>query len=74
MDNAKIIAVRLAVRLAVDCILDAARVSEPLGAPSGIIYAAFSESGMSLSVYEQIVDYLVSSGKITIRHNRIHLA
>ena len=70
-DNEKAIA---ALKLAVDCILDAAKIAGPTGAPSGVVYAVLNAHGMTLNVYEQIVAYLTSAGKITVRHNCIRLA
>ena len=69
--DAKVLA---ALKLAVDCILDAAKIAGPTGAPSGVVYAAMMEHGMTLTVYEQIVDYLVRAGKITVQYNCIKLA
>jgi hypothetical protein len=69
--EAKIIA---ALKLAIDCIIEAAKIAGPVGAPSGVVYAALSEHGMTLTVYEQIVDYLVKSGKIKVEYHCIKLA
>lgn len=63
-----------AIKLAVSCILDAAKEGGELGAPSGVIYAALSEHGMSLTVYQQIIDALASRGLITISGHCIKLA
>lgn len=62
-----------ALKIAVDCILEAVRVAGPMGAPSGVIYAALSAQGMTLNVYQQIVDYLVSAGRITVENYCIKL-
>lgn len=70
-DNEKAIA---ALKLAVDCILDAAKIAGPMGAPSGVIYTALNSHGMTLNVYEQIVSYLVNTGKIKVQYNCIKLA
>ena len=63
-----------AIRLAIECIMDAARIGGDLGAPSGVIYAALTAHGMTLSVYEQLVDYLVRKNRITLKYNLIRLA
>ena len=70
-DNEKAIA---ALKLAVDCILDAAKIAGPTGAPSGVVYAALNSHGMTLNVYEQIVSYLVNAGRIKVQYNCIKLA
>jgi hypothetical protein len=70
-DNEKAIA---ALKLAIDCILDAAKIAEPMGAPSGVIYAALNSHGMTLNVYDQIVSYLVNAGKIKVQYDCIVLA
>lgn len=62
-----------AIKLAVDCILDAAKKGGELGAPSGAIYAAFSEHGMSLTVYQQLIDAMVSQKLITVSGHCIKL-
>lgn len=61
------------LKLAVDCILDAARKAGPMGAPSGVVYAALSAHGMTLNVYQQIIDYLVSAGRITVENHCIKI-
>jgi len=63
-----------AIRLAIDCIMDAARIGGDLGAPSGVIYAAMAAQGMTLDVYQQLVDYLVRKNRITLKYNLIRLA
>lgn len=66
--------VQRAISLAVECILDAAEEAGPLGAPSGVIYAALSAHGMRLQPYQQIVDALVRAGKIIVEHDCIKLS
>ena len=61
------------LRFAVECIEDAAKVGGDLGAPSGVVYAAMSEHGMTLSVYQQILDHLVNAGRITVEHDCIKI-
>jgi hypothetical protein len=70
-DNEKAIA---ALKLAVDCILDAAKLAGPTGAPSGVVYAALNAHGMTLNVYEQIIAYLTNAGKIKVHYNCICIA
>lgn len=61
------------LKLAVDCILDAAREAGPMGAPSGVVYAALSAHGMTLNVYQQIIDALVNAGRITVSNHCIKI-
>ncbi len=61
------------IRFTVDCILDAANAAGVLGAPSGVIYMALSQYGMSLTVYQQIVDAMVSQGLIKVDNHCIKL-
>lgn len=63
-----------AIKLAMDCIEDAARIAGPSGAPSGIVYAALSEHGMKLSTYQKILSAMTETGKITVEFNCIRLA
>ncbi len=62
-----------ALKLACACILEAAQAAGPLGAPSGIVYAAMMEHGMTLDVYETILAGLVQAGRITAEHHLIKL-
>lgn len=63
-----------AIKLAMDCIEEAAKVAGPFGAPSGVVYAALSEHGMTLSVYQQIIGAMTRAGKITVEFDCIKLA
>ena len=63
-----------ALRLAMDCITDAAKIAGPSGAPSGVVYAALNEHGMTLNVYQQILGAMTRAGKITVEFNCIKLA
>lgn len=60
-----------AIRLAMNCIEDAARAAGPAGAPSGIIFAGLQASGMRLEPYQQILAAMVKAGSITI--DKYHL-
>jgi len=62
-----------AIRLAVECIEDAARIAGPLGAPSGVVYAALSGAGMRLETYQSLLDSLVRLGRITVSGHCIKL-
>ena len=62
------------IRLTVAAILDAAERGGILGAPSGVIYAAMCEFGMTLDMYQQIIAALVDAGKIKVQNNCIVLA
>lgn len=63
-----------ALKLAYDCIMDSAKVAGPMGAPSGVIYAVLMSHGMTLSLFENIVDAMVHNGVIVVEHNCIKLA
>jgi hypothetical protein len=62
-----------ALRLAIDCILEAAEMGGSLGAPSGVVYAAMSAHGMSLSSYQSLLDALQRAGKIEVSDHCIYL-
>ena len=62
-----------ALRLAMACILDAAEAAGPMGAPSGVVYAALSAHGLTLPAYQQILDALIQAGKITVSGHCIRL-
>lgn len=55
-----------ALRLAVECVLEAAQVAGPLGAPSGVVYAAMSAHGMRLATYQSLLDAMQRAGKIEV--------
>jgi hypothetical protein len=59
------------IKMACDMIVETAREAGPLGAPSGVVYAALSAHGMTLNVYQQIVDALVDAGRITVENHCI---
>ena len=61
------------LKVAVSCILDAARDGGELGSPSGVIFAVLSAHGMSLNNYQQIVSSLVQAGRITVENDCIIL-
>jgi len=58
-----------AIKLAMDCIEEAART--PGGAPSGVVYAALSEHGMTLNVYQQILQAMVNAGKVKVSDHHL---
>ncbi len=62
-----------ALRLAIDCIMEAATMGGSLGAPSGVIYAALMAHGMKLSSYESILAALQRAGKIEVINHCIYL-
>ena len=62
------------LRLTCAAILDAAERGGTLGAPSGVIYAAMSQYGMNLPMYQQIIAALVDAGRIRVQNNCIVLA
>ena len=59
------------IKLIVDLILDTARDAMPLGAPSGVVYAALSSYGLSLTVYNQILATMQQEGVIVVENNCI---
>ena len=60
-----------AIRLASDCILEAANQAGPMGAPSGVVYAALMVHGMKLATYESLLGALERMGKIIVEHDCI---
>ena len=54
-----------ALRAIVAAIVESIKEAGEFGAPGGIIYAALSAKGASLSQYQSIMDALVRSGKVT---------
>lgn len=62
-----------ALQLAVDCILEAADESSLNGAPSGVIYAALNQYGMTLDTYYQILGALERKGKIVVENDLVYL-
>lgn len=62
-----------AVKLAIACILEAAEEAGPLGAPSGVVYAALMQHGMRLATYESLLAALESAGRITVEYDCIKI-
>ena len=62
----------VAIHLAAQMILGAAKAAGPMGAPSGPIYAAMMTEGMRLEPYLAIVDMLTRHGYITVKYDCIH--
>jgi len=60
------------LKLAVDCILESVRAAGPMGAPSGVVYAALMARGMTLSTYQAIITGLVEKGAIELKFNCLH--
>lgn len=50
-----------------DVIIESVQAAGPLGAPSGILYAALMTHGCTLDQYEGIMSGLVSAGKLEKR-------
>ena len=63
-----------AIRALSDIIEETARESMPMGAPSGIIYAALMSHGVSLEVYQQILAAMQAAGRITVAGDLIKVA
>lgn len=55
-----------------EVIVEEAKHAGPLGAPSGPVYARLSTSGVSLELYNAVVETLVSEKKIEVRGHCIH--
>ena len=53
-----------ALKAIADAIIETVRESGPLGAPSGVMYAALMAQGCSLDQYQQIMAGLVRAGKL----------
>lgn len=62
-----------ALQVMCDVILTAVEAGGTLGAPSGILYAAFMSSGCTLSMYEDIMRGLCRAGMVTLRAHCYHL-
>lgn len=50
-------------------LLEAIDEAGPLGAPSGILYAALMGQGCTLDTYKQIMDPMVSRGFLVLEHD-----
>jgi hypothetical protein len=60
-----------ALRAIADAIVEAVKAAGPVGAPSGVIYAALMASGCTLAQYESIMSAMVRSGIFT-RHGDLY--
>lgn len=54
-----------------DIIEATARDSMPMGAPSGIVYAALMSAGVNLETYQVILATMEKAGRITVRGDLI---
>jgi hypothetical protein len=61
-----------ALQLAVSIILECADEAGPMGAPSGVVYAALNAHGMTLLTYNSIIQSLVALKHIEVRNHCIH--
>ena len=61
-----------AIRRIAGAIVETAREAGPLGAPSGVVYAALMTHGCTLDQYNQFIAGLEKAGLIEVRHNCIH--
>lgn len=61
-----------AIQALADIIEDTAKEAGPLGAPSGVIYAALMGAGVTLDVYTALLASMVKAGRITIAFDCIH--
>jgi hypothetical protein len=62
-----------AIRLAADLIVEAAQEAGPLGAPSGVIYAALMGAGMTLDTYNAILGALQQAGRVRVENHCVHV-
>ena len=53
-----------AIKAVCDAILDTVRLSSPLGAPAGPMYAAMMAQGFTLEQFETVMGALVKAGKL----------
>jgi hypothetical protein len=58
-----------AIRGIVDVIVTLGRDMAPMGAPSGVIYAALNAKGMTLDQYQALIAGLVNAGRIRVVHD-----
>ena len=56
-----------ALHLIVKAVEDTVNEAGPLGAPAGVMYAAFTARGMSLDTFNQVTAAMVSAGRIARR-------
>ena len=63
-----------ALQAIANAIIETVRESGPLGAPSGIMYAALMAQGCSLEQYQQIMSGLVRAGKLRQSGDCYHAA
>lgn len=59
------------IRALADMIIEVAETSGPMGAPSGVVYAAMNGYGVSLDVYQTILRTLQSAGRIEVKGDLI---
>jgi hypothetical protein len=67
-DPAKLAA---AIRIACECIIDAAAAGGTTGTPTGPLYAALMAHGMKLETFNSIISALTQAGKIIKKGNLI---
>ena len=60
-----------AVREIATIIEETAREAAPLGAPSGVVYAALMGVGVSLDTFQAILSAMESAGRVTVRGDLI---
>jgi hypothetical protein len=61
-----------AIRAAANVIEETAREAGPIGAPSGLVYAALSAQGMTLDTYTQILGAMELWGRIRLSGDVIY--
>jgi hypothetical protein len=61
-----------ALRALANAITEVVGEAGPLGAPAGVIYAALSAHGFSLAQFQQLMDALVSLGKVRRQGDLYH--
>ena len=60
-----------AVRQIATIIEETAREAGPLGAPSGLVYAALMGVGITLDTYQAILDAMVQAGRVRLQGDLI---
>jgi predicted methyltransferase len=62
-----------AAQLLGKAVLETIEESGSLGAPSGVLYAALSSKGVSLSIYQQMIASMGKNGFVTESDHCLHI-
>lgn len=60
-----------AIRKLADIIEETAREAGPMGAPSGVVYAALMGVGITLDTYQSMLGIMEQQGRITVSSDLI---